>query len=189
MELIKKAKWAYIGVSAAITMLGLILVLFPEISAMTVCYIIGLMIVVFGVVKLIGYFSKDLYRLAFQFDFALGIFSLVAGILILLHPTNIVALMPVIIGVFVLMDGAFKIQTAFDARRFGMERWWSILILAFLTCFGGLFLIINPFAGARALMILLGVTLMVDGVQNLCVVAYTVKAVRSNHETGSFRYK
>ena len=84
--------------------------------------------------------------------------------------------MPVIIGVFVLLDGSFKIQTARDAKIFGLHGWWGILVLAILTCLGGLFLIINPFSGAVALMILLGATLIMDGIQNLCVVAYTVKA-------------
>ena len=131
---------------------------------------------IFGAVKLLSYFSRDLFRLAFQFDFALGIFAVLAGILILLHPTNVVNVMPVIIGVFVLLDGSFKIQTARDAKIFGLHGWWGILVLAILTCLGGLFLIINPFSGAVALMILLGATLIMDGIQNLCVVAYTVKA-------------
>ena len=171
MEFIKNAKTAYIAVSVVMIILGLLLVLFPALSALTLCYIVGAVVTIFGAVKLLSYFSRDLFRLAFQFDFALG-----AGILILLHPTNVVNVMPVIIGVFVLLDGSFKIQTARDAKIFGLHGWWGILVLAILTCLGGLFLIINPFSGAVALMILLGATLIMDGIQNLCVVAYTVKA-------------
>lgn len=176
MEFIKNAKTAYIAVSVVMIILGLLLVLFPALSALTLCYIVGAVVTIFGAVKLLSYFSRDLFRLAFQFDFALGIFAVLAGILILLHPTNVVNVMPVIIGVFVLLDGSFKIQTARDAKIFGLHGWWGILVLAILTCLGGLFLIINPFSGAVALMILLGATLIMDGIQNLCVVAYTVKA-------------
>ncbi len=182
MDLIKKAKWGYIVVSIIIIMLGLILILFPEISALAICYVIGGIITLFGIIKLIGYFSKDLFRLAFQFDFALGIFALISGILLLIHPTDVVKIVPVIIGLFVLMDGVFKIQTSRDAYLFGMKNWWSILVLAILTCIGGLFLIINPFNGAKALTILLGATLIIDGIQNIIVVSYTVKAVRSEDE-------
>ncbi len=188
MELIKKAKWAYICISAVMILLGFALIIFPKISALTVCYIIGGVITVFGIIKLIGYFSKDLYRLAFQFDLALGIFTLIAGVLILIHPANVVMFMPVIIGVFVIMDGTFKLQTAFDAKRFGMNYWWMILLLAALTCFCGLFLIINPFDGVIALMIILGATLVIDGIQNLCIVLYTVKAVRSAHDDNEVYY-
>ena len=181
MEFIKRAKRAYIITSCVMILLGVLLTIFPETSLLTVCYILGAFLTVFGVVKLVGYFSKDLFRLAFQFDFALGIFALVAGILILIHPAGVTAMTPVIIGVFILMDGVFKLQTAFDARRFGLSRWWGILLLA-LTGFCGLFLIIDPFTGAEALMILLGVTLAVDGIQNLIVAAYTVRAVRDSKQ-------
>ena len=42
----------------------------------------------------------------------------------------------------------------------------------------GLLLIVNPVEGAVALMILLGVTMVVDGIQNLLVVLYTVQTTR-----------
>lgn len=188
MGLIKKAKWAYIGVSAIMILLGLMLTLYPKISALAVCYIIGGVVTLFGIVKLIGYFSKDLYRLAFQFDFALGIFALIVGVLMLIHPKNIVKIMPVIIGVFVLMDGVFKLQTARDAYMFGMNRWWGIFLLAVLTCLAGLFLVMNPFEGAEAMMILLGITSILDGVQNLIVVACTVKTARPDDKRSNTVY-
>lgn len=182
MKWLQKAKWAYIIISSLMTALGVLLIVFPATSALTVCYAAGAISIVFGVIKLGGYFSEDMYRLAFQFDFALGIFALLAGVLLVLHPTNIVKLVPVILGVFIITDGAFKLQTSVDARRFGMRGWWGILLLAVLTCLSGLFLIINPFEGAQALMILLGVTLIIYGVQNLLVVLYTVKVVRMENQ-------
>lgn len=175
MELIRKAKSAYIAMSVIMLILGLALVIWPEISLSVLCLTVGIVLLIFGVVKLIGYFSKDLYRLAFQFDLALGIFTLIFGIILIIHPANIVMLLPVIMGVLILLDGVFKIQTAMDARRFGMERWWAIMFLAVVTAIFGLLLVIRPFEGAVAVMVLLGITLMVDGIQNLCVVLYTVK--------------
>lgn len=184
MELIKKAKWAYITISAIMILLGVLLICYPQLSLLTVCTVIGVMVTVFGVVKLIGYFSKDLFRLAFQFDFALGIFALISGVLMLLHPAGIMQIVPVLIGMTVLIDGSFKLQTALDAKRFGLRSWWGILLLAILTCAGGLFLMLNPFDGAAALMILLGATLIIDGVQNVLVVACTVRASRQDHTDG-----
>lgn len=178
MELIKRAKGAYVTASIIMIVLGAVLMLFPGLSMLTLCYLIGGLMIVFGITRLVGYFSKDLFRLAFQFDLALGIFCLLAGIVILVHPNNIMRLLPVIIGLFVVIDGAFKMQTAMDSRRFGLKRWYVILALAVLTCAFGLILIIDPFAGGEALMMLFGATMIVDGIQNLCVVLYTVKTVK-----------
>ena len=182
MEWIKRAKSAYIAVSVIMVILGAVLMLNPGLSMLTLCYLIGGLMVIFGITRLVGYFSKDLFRLAFQFDLALGIFCMLAGIVILVHPNNIMKLLPVIIGLFVTIDGVFKMQTAIDSKRFGLKRWYAILVLAAVTCVFGLLLIIDPFAGGKALMILFGATMMIDGIQNLCVVLYTVKTVGGIHK-------
>lgn len=175
MKKIKKIKWAYITVSVFMIILGILLIIFPKISALTLCCVIGTLITLFGIVKLIGYFSKDLYQLAFQFDLAFGILALIAGILILIHPVNVIKMIPVILGVIILVDGVFKLQTTYDAKRFGLLYWWWILILAIVTSVCGLFLIVDPFKGAISLMALMGITLTVDGIQNLCIATYAVK--------------
>ena len=51
MEFIKNAKKAYIAVSVVMIVLGLLLVLFPALSALTLCYM-SARCAVFGAVKL-----------------------------------------------------------------------------------------------------------------------------------------
>ena len=183
MNLVQKAKWAYGIVSVAMIILGLVLIVFPEISMLTLCYTIGVMMVVFGIIKLIGFFSKDLFKLAFQFDLALGILSIVAGVLMIFRSDEILILLPSIIGIFIIIDGVFKMQTSMDAKRFGMEKWWFILLLAVITTLAGLFLIVNPFEGVCAFIILMGISFLIDGIQNLWVVLYTVKTVKTQSRT------
>lgn len=175
MELIRRAKNAYIAVSVVMLVFGLVLILWPQMSMSVLCTALGIVMVIFGIVKLAGYFSKDLFRLAFQFDLALGILTLLLGLVLILHPEHMIAVIPSLLGIFILLDGVFKIQTAADARRFGLERWWGILVMALLSGGFGLLLLLNPLEGASALMILLGITILVDGVQNLLVVLYTVR--------------
>lgn len=178
MELIKRAKNAYIAVSVLMLVIGGCLIIWPKTSLSVFCTVTGIAMVVFGIVKLLGYFSKDLYRLAFQFDLALGIIAVLLGIVIIIHPHNLITFVPVIMGIFVMLDGVFKIQTALDARRFGLKAWWVVLLLAICSGGFGLLLVLNPFEGAVALMILLGVTMVADGIQNLLVVLYTVQTTR-----------
>ena len=178
MELIKRAKDAYIAVSVLMLIFGSCLIIWPETSLTVFCTITGSSMIVFGAVKLLGYFSKDLYRLAFQFDLALGILSVLLGLVIVIHPYNLITFVPVIVGIFVMLDGVFKIQTALDARQFGLRAWWMVMLLAICSGSFGLFLVLNPFEGATALMMLLGVTIVADGIQNLLIVLYTVQTTR-----------
>ena len=175
MDLIKKAKHAYITVSVIMVILGLALVIWPRMSLSVLCYLIGAMLVIGGIVKLTGYFSKDLYRLAFQFDFAFGILSMLLGLVFIIPPEHIISILPIIMGFFVLVDGVLKIQTALDAKIFGLTTWWMIILLAAATCICVLLLIFKPFESAVSIMVLLGITLLIDGIQNLWVGIYTVK--------------
>jgi uncharacterized membrane protein HdeD (DUF308 family) len=182
MEYVRGAKRAYMAISAVLIAGGIFLMLRPALSMRVLCMVSGIVIAVFGGIKLLGYFSRERFALAFQFDFALGIFTIIAGTLMIVRSANVVAALPVILGVFVLTDGAFKFQTALDAKRFGLEHWWVVLVLAALTCACGVVLVVNPFASAMTLLVALGISLVVDGVQNLCVVACTVQRSKNSED-------
>ena len=58
MDLIKKAKHAYITISVIMLVLGLVLLIWPKMSLSVLCYLIGAMLIIGGVVKLVGIFFK-----------------------------------------------------------------------------------------------------------------------------------
>ena len=188
MKFIKRAKAAYIAICAVIAVIGLVLIIFPEISMLAICYFLGIAAIVFGIVKITGYFSSDPYGLAFQFDLAFGIIAIVLGAVVVIHPGNIIALVPIIMGIYFMTDGIMKIQTAVDAKRFGIRRWWLILISAIAIGIMGLLLLVNPFEGAVTLTVLLGITLLADGIANICIAAYTVKAIKKEATTDNKIY-
>ena len=133
--------------------------------------------IVFGAVKLMGYFSRDLFRLAFQYDLAFGILLMVLGAVTLGHPSDAMSFLCVMFGIPVLADGLFKLQIAADARRFGIRSWWLVLTLAVLTGIAGIVLVFRPDAGVRVLTALMGLSLLTDGALNLSVALCTVKIV------------
>ena len=62
----KAAKTGYIVMSVLFCVLGVVLFVLPEVSVVWIGRLLGIGMIVFGAVKLIGYFSRDLFRLAFQ---------------------------------------------------------------------------------------------------------------------------
>lgn len=175
---IQTAKAGYLAVSAALCVLGVVLILFPGISAKALCYILGGVMAVYGIVKMVGYFSRDLYRLAFQYDLASGALITALGIIMLLIPDGVISVTHTVIGILILAEGLFKIQIAIDAKRFGVRKWWLITACAILTGILGLLLILHPFAGAQAAVILLGVGLLAEGILSFSVALCAVKIVR-----------
>ena len=180
----KTAKIGYFVISILFCVLGVVLIAAPGTSVVWLGRLLGIGMIIFGAIKLVGYFSKDLFRLAFQYDLAFGILLIALGIVTLARPNGAMSFLCVVFGIPVLADGLFKIQISLDAKRFGIERWWLVLALAALTCVIGLLLVIRPSEAARALMVLMGISLLLDGILNMCVAWLCVKIVRNQRPDG-----
>ena len=173
------AKIGYIITSVLFCIVGILFIAKPEISMKIVGIEIGIAAIVFGIVKLIGYFSKDLYRLAFQFDLEFGILMVVLGTIVLFHPKNVMAFVAAAFGIAILFDGLFKIRIALDSKRFGIKDWWLILSLAIIAGIIGVALIFDSAFGAGVLTILMGVSFLSEGILNLYTVIRTVLIVKN----------
>lgn len=173
----KTAKIGYIVMSVLFCVLGVVLLFTPGVSALWIGRLLGIGLILFGAIKLVGYFSRDLFRLAFQYDLAFGLLLMVLGIVTLSHPGDALSFLCVMFGIPVLADGLFKIQIAMDSRQFGIRNWWLVLVLAALTCVVGVVLVFRPMTGVRVLTALMGLSLLCDGVLNLSVALCTVKIV------------
>ena len=165
MKQLKLAKNGYIIMSVLFMILGICLIIWPDCSMAVFCTAVGIMFIVYGAIKIIGYFSRDFYCLAFQFDLAFGVLLAAVGVVIM-----------------ILADALFKIQTSIDAKKFGLSLWWRILLMAILAGVLGLLLLVRPFEAAEVMMILVGVSLLFEGILNLCVAIYTVKIIKNQKQ-------
>lgn len=171
------AKAGYIVMSLVFCGAGVLFIVKPELSAMVISRALGAAMIVFGLIKLVGYFSKDLFRLAFQYDLGFGLLLIALGILVLAKPAGVLDFIFVALGIAILADGLFKVQIAVDSKRFGISTWWLTLVLAMVTGAVGLALVFRPWDSARLLTTLLGAALLAEGILNLCVAVSTVKIV------------
>lgn len=67
-----------------------------------------------------------------------------------------------------------------EAKRFGIENWWLILVMSFAVTFVGILLFATPFETAGMIVRLIGLNLSLDGILNLFVVRNTVETIRRN---------
>ena len=173
----KAAKIGYIILSVLYCVLGILLITMPELSITALGILLGIGMIVFGIVKIVGYFSKDLFRLAFQYDLAFGGLLIALGIIVLVNPEHLLSFFCIVMGIAVLCDGLFKIQIAIDSKPFGIRTWWVILAFAIITVAAGILLIIRPAEAAHVLTIFLGISMLADGILNLIVALFTVKII------------
>ena len=179
---LKRVKKAYSVLALCFIITGLILLWHPQMAVEVMCRICGSLLVLFGIVKILGYFSKDYFQLAFQFDFAMGIISGVIGCVMIFHTKHIVEILAAVIGIFMMADGVLKIQTAMDAKKFGLEKWWLILLISLCAAVIGVLLLVMPMKGTGMILRFVGGNLLVDGILNLVIVQSTVRTIRRKNK-------
>ncbi|MCD7765331.1 MAG: DUF308 domain-containing protein [Lachnospiraceae bacterium] len=193
LRTLKVARNGYIIIALIVCVLGACLIIKPDWPVDTIIRVLGAVFIVDGIIKMIGYFSKDFYCLAFQYDFAFGILMAALGLLILIRGEEYSRLLYAVLGLVILMDALLRIQMSMDAKKFGLDLWWRILLVAILTGVFGMILVIDPYNGTGATFRLAGTAVFLEGILNLCVAVYTVRildrfADRPEEESGQGGY-
>ena len=174
----RTAKIGYIIMSVLLCIWGVLLIAIPDISLSLIGILCGAMFIIFGIIRLVGYFSRDLYRLAFQYDLAFGLLMIALGIIMLLSPESLMNFICIALGLSIFADGLFKVQIAIDSKRFGLSTWWLILALAVITVVVGIVLVARPSDSSRVLIVLMGVSMLCEGLLDLGTVITAVKIIK-----------
>lgn len=168
MNTLKRFRIAFIILAVLEVVLGVVLILNPMTSAITLSYLFGALVLIWGLAKVIGYFTKDDFGVPYGLDLAGGILNLLMGLLLIIFPGISVAVLPVFVALTLLFGGILRIQTAVELKRVGYGNWWLTLLFALIVTALSIFLLFNPFAGTVIAMVLIGITIAADGIINLC---------------------
>lgn len=150
--------------SLAEILLGLALVVWPSLSGQILCYGVAVLCLLYGIYRVVLYFTHDPVLAMLQHDLAAGLLGIGAGIFIFARPNPIISLLPTLFGLLLFFGGAMVAQTAFDLRRMEDERWFFPLIAAVIMAVLGAVILWYPFATAMVLMRFIGISLILQGV-------------------------
>lgn len=184
MNKLRFARDGYILMSIVFYIAGLAYILLPEMSPLAICITSGVVLVIYGIIKIIGYFSNDLYCLAFQYDFACGLFLMTLGVIVLACNQKMITHLSAGLGVLVLLDSLLSLQMSKDAKQFGLTTWTVILTTSIIAAVFSVLLIIKPYHSPLAAHLVAGGTLLAEGLKSHCVVMLTVKTMK-RHSPGN----
>ena len=178
MKFLKRIRWAYLLLSIFLIGMGVCLVMWPQLSTDMACMIVGGGAMLFGLVKIVFYFVRQVNAMLEQYDFSIGLLSIAAGTVLLVQPDDMLRLLPQVLAICMLVDCVFKLQVVLDAKRLGSVMWFLQLLIV-LICIGwGVCLLLQPFGLDKYASLLFAGGLIADGILNLLTVlfiAFTVK--------------
>lgn len=179
MKALKKLKWNVIISSVIYVALGVILLIWPEMTAKNICYVVGVISIAVGVVNLIDYIRRDYSVDAYRYNLVYGLVFILLGVVIFAKVETVISIIPFLLGFAVTISGLLKFQNAVDLVRMKYSGWGVIMIVAILNIAFGVVLILNPFASVMVLFICIGIGMIYSGVSDLIATIMLSKSIKT----------
>lgn len=184
-EFLRKMTAGTVLCGIAYTVCGVLLMIWPETTGQTICYVGASIILAMGLLGVISYVRRLSYPVEeMRGDLATGLILIAVAIFIYIRQEMIVSLIPTLLGFVIIVDGIIKLQYALDLKRLQFEGWFFVLILAFFSIAFGIVLMGEPFEAVRTMMMVLGVGLVFSGITNLITTLFVRKKVKQ-HKGGT----
>lgn len=177
-SILREQRRSSVLVALATIVLGLVLVVWPDRSVSLMCSLLGGALLIFGLLYVIGWFSSKRKAGSPAVMIVPGVVLAGLGIWLMNSSESVISLIQYVFGAVVIFHGVLDIQGAISLAGQRYSRWWLDLVLAVLTLGLGAVILINPFGTFAALVILIGVSLVYDGVSDLVLIWRLSRAFR-----------
>lgn len=143
---------------------GLVLTLWPALSASLFYLIIGVALLVLGAGCIILYFTKPKPAGLVDNRMTRGLLFLLLGLVLLLMSDSFVALLPIVLSIALIFCGLERMQLGIYLSGIRYPRWGLIVISSAVVVLLGVMMLINPFGAGVTFTILYGIFAMLEGV-------------------------
>lgn len=149
--------------------LGLVLMLIPDITLVTIVYLVGAIFAVSGIVSIFAYMRKDSPSYKMSGALTTGIFLLVVAVVMFAFPAAVAGFFSMLLGAVLILCGIANMVRSVGLRDFGGYAWIAYTIVSIIVAIGGVIIIWNPFESTVVFVVVLGALLFVNGLINLVV--------------------
>lgn len=172
--------WGWLlALSILMIILGLFAIGAPVVATITVQIMLGWLLVIGGIAEGIHAFMAQGWR-GFLLELLSAILYLVVGILLLVNPVGGALALTIVLAVFLLVEGVFKITMAMRVRDHG--GWGWLLASGILSVVLGLLIWAQwPASGLWIIGLLVGIQLLFTG-WSLLMLAL---AARAHHQASA----
>ena len=146
---------------------GLILILNSEGFIKSISTIIGIILLIIGVLPVVDFFRYRRDDAVTGISLISGIFSIVCGLMFLLNENMLMILIPVLIGVWMIINGINKFQFAFKLKDQEEKSWIITFIFSIVIMVCGGYFIINPIKGSQIVSQTLGIIICIYAVLDI----------------------
>lgn len=142
--------------------MGIVLLLLPNATNKVVGIIVGIIFLIEGINSVYKYFHREGAKL-YNLNLVFGVLYALLGVVIILYPFTVVEFVTVCLGIYMIINGASKVNYALWLKKGNEESWLITLATGILIAIVGVLVIFNPFA-SLTLTKLAGAFLIITGI-------------------------
>lgn len=166
MDSVKKRDWGLIVAGILLVLCGAFFVLAPGLTLITMTAFAGAAFLVSGVFDVISYIRFRKVADLSAWTLAYAILDIVVGLMFLIYPLALAAVIPWIIGLFFVIFGVFEIVGAIKIKGSGAQIWGWMLFSGIISVLAGVcfFLLPESFVLFMAVFVVMrGISLVIYG--------------------------
>lgn len=164
--MIKKInKFVDLSIIASIifTIIGLCLIIFPDVSLNIMSYVIGGLFLIFGIYLFtINYNSLILTDMIF-----FGVMMVLLGVILIVYPKLIAQLIPIVLGIWFITDSIVKIRISLSLKDYDDTPWVLTLVLSIISMLCGVVFILHPLASSEVITTFIGALIMIYSLSDI----------------------
>jgi len=183
VETLKKFRTSSYAVSIVYIIVGLIMLLNPSFISDAVNYVIGVLVMLYGIIYSISVYQKKETGLYGKFDLLAGIICISFGLFLVLNPDILVSLIPFCAGVIIFMDAISFIINSFRLKNLEYKSWVVNFVIGVIFLAFALYIIINAKNITHLVIRFIGGFLIVDAILDFL----TVFRLRKKENTTSLK--
>ncbi|MCI8406631.1 MAG: hypothetical protein HFE43_06475 [Oscillospiraceae bacterium] len=161
---------ALLCLAACYVVIGAVLLIFPGMSLVDICYGIGIAAMILGLVSVAFYFIRKGY-LSESLGFSGGVALTILGLYAVLQTERFSAAFTQVLAACMIADGIVKLQFSMDLLRLKGKLWWCVLAGALVGVGLAVAILLYDFPDADSKNVYTYVVLIADGVLNALSVA------------------
>lgn len=152
--------------SILILILGIVLLVLPELTNILIGIVLGTIIIFIGFTTIIKFFGRNGAKL-YSYNFLLGILLIIIGVVSIIFPGFTANIVGICAGIFLILLGSLRLSYGIWFK-IGNHRSW------FITCFIGILIIIfgvlvmaNPFEASKSLTQIIGIFFILSSILDI----------------------
>lgn len=158
-ELFKRTTTSILISSVVAFILGLLMVVVPNISLQAIAIVLGIYVIIHGITLIVLDFMAHNVYIPFH-GIMSGLLSIIIGIIMLAMPNLLATIFTIALGIWIILSSINIISISISVSK-GVSNWYLWFLLGIIDLICGVIILFNPFASSISIVVLAGIVLMI----------------------------